>query len=308
MSVSPLPAEQDSARIAADSDVKSGPAVPASTVMGDNRSLGLAFVLFGLGLALLYYSDLRNASVLWSTDEMYQHGWFIFPISAFLVYWRKDEIAKAARKPEWIGIAILALGLAMGVSAYVLQIPDVGMWSIVPTLAGAVIALHGRALWRIVGFSVCFLIFAGPLPGTQVSTVSGIVQRVSTSGAAFVSSTLGYPLAQRGNYIDLPQGTLEIADVCSGFKKLTSFLAFGCLWAYLFRIPPWRRIVLVLSAVPISILANIARISGLIAVTSAGGVTALHRAHDAAEYVAVILGFGMFMIVGRWLGCDRIRF
>jgi len=272
------------------------------------QSLAYLFAIFGIGLIFLYFSDIRNASILWSTDEMYQHGWFIFPISALLVLWRRDEIAKAERRPEWLGVILLGIGLAAGVMAYVMQIPDVGMWSIVPAIAGAVIALHGRPMWRIVGFAVCFLIFAGPLPGSQVATVSGIVQRVSTTGAAFTASTLGYPLVQQGNYIQLPQGTLEIADVCSGFKKLTSFLAFGCLWAYLYPISMWRRVLLVLSAVPISILANIVRISALIAVTSSGGVAALNRAHDAAEYAVLILGFGLFVLVGKWLGCDRIRF
>jgi exosortase len=272
------------------------------------KAATLVAALFGAGLILLYFSDIRSASVLWSTDEMYQHGWFIFPIAALLIWWRKEEIKKAERRPEWFGLVVLAMGLAAGVSAYILQIPDVGMWSIVPTLAGAVLALHGRALWRIVGFAVCFLIFAGPLPGSQVSTVSGWVQSVSTTGAAFTSSTLGYPLTQHGNYIELPQGTLEIADVCSGFKKLTSFIAFGCLYAYLFEIAAWRRIALVLAAVPIAILANIIRISGLIAVTSAGGIAALNKAHDPAEYVVLVLGFGCFVLVGRWFGCDRVRF
>ena len=119
---------------------------------------------------------------------------------------------------------------------------------------------------------------------------------------------LGYPLIREGNVIQVPGATLEVAAACSGFHKMLSLTAFTLLYSYLFTTSQGKRLVLMLAVLPIALLANVLRISGLIAVAAGGGLDALHKAHDGAEYIAIVLAFGMLVSLGRSLGCRTMRF
>ena len=51
-----------------------------------------------------------------------------------------------------------------------------------------------------------------------------------------------------------------VAEACSGMRQLTGFLALTAAVAYLTTRPAWYRVVIVISAVPIAMTANIARV------------------------------------------------
>ncbi len=59
----------------------------------------------------------------------------------------------------------------------------------------------------------------------------------------------------------LPGGLqMFVAEACSGMRQLTGFLALTTAVAYLSTRPVWYRIVIIISALPIALSANIARV------------------------------------------------
>jgi exosortase len=284
--------------VAAPEPGRSAPSTPSSWIV-----LG-----FGVLLAALYAPVIWEGAHLWFSDENYAHGVFIIPVSLGLVWLQRDAIRRVALRPDLWGLAPLALGLIAECIGYLLGSKGLAMLSLVPTLAGVVLLLHGRELWKIVAFPVCFLVFTARLPGGLTDPISQWIQAVSTTGAVSLMNLLGYPLIQQGNLIELPGITLEVAAVCSGFKKLVALVAFSLLYGYLFRISRGKRLLLVAVAIPIAVLANIIRIGGLIAVTSAGGLTALHTAHDGAELVVLVVAYFLFVSFGKLIGCETSRF
>lgn len=264
--------------------------------------------VYGALLAILYAPVIWETSRLWFDNDAYGHGALILPLSAALVWLRRSEIARARPAPSAWGLLWLAAGLLSLSGCYLLRVGYWAIWSLVPVLFGAILIAHGKDLARIVAFPVCLLAFAGPMPEIITRGPQQWAQAVSTTGAATVMSTLGFPLAQHGNVIDLPQGTLEVADVCSGFRKLVSLAAFGLVYGYLYPIGLSRRMLLVIAAAPIAILANVVRIGGLIAAAAYGGVPVLRLLHAPAEIFVLALAFGLFVVVGRKLGCKAPRF
>jgi exosortase len=121
-------------------------------------------------------------------------------------------------------------------------------------------------------------------------------------------SALGFTVLQNGNLIEIPGMTLEVAEVCSGFRKLIALGAFSLLYGYLFDIAPWKRAVLFLAAFPIALMANVIRISALIAVSSMWGEKALHIAHDWAEVFVLVIAFALYLLLGKGIGCKNLRF
>lgn len=264
--------------------------------------------LYGALIALLYAPVVWETSRLWFTNDAYGHGVLILPIAAGLVWLRRKEISQARLSPLAWGLVPLIGGLGLLAGCYLLRIGYWAIWSLVPVLFGCVLIAHGKELAKIVSFAVCLLIFAGPMPDLLTHGPQDWTQSASTTGAAAIMSTLGFPLVQHGNAIELPQGTLDVADVCSGFRKLIALTAFGLVYGYCYPIALWKRAVLALAAAPIAVVANITRICCLIAVTHYGGVPALHAVHAFAEFAVLALSFVLFVVLGRKLGCREPRF
>ena len=267
----------------------------------------LALVL-ALLLAALYVPVIHEGAILWITNDNYAHGVFIFPIAIALVWLQRRRLLEARQAPTAWGLPVLAAGLLIELLGYVLQCKGLEIASLVPSLAGAVLILHGWDAWRLTSFPICFLVFAARLPGALFEPLSHGIQRASSIGAAALMSILRYPILRSGSIIQLPGMTLDVADASSGFKKLIALVAFAFLYGYLLRADLWKRVVLVISAVPIAVVANIVRVSLLIAVTARWGDPAFHLAHNSAELLVLVISFFLFVGLGKRLGCETTRF
>lgn len=266
--------------------------------------------VYFVALAALFAPVLWDAAQAWMHDENQAHGVFIPPVILFLLWLRREEIAAARPRPTAWGLIPLALGLMLHLTVWLLRIQtqSFGIWAVTLALCGTVLILHGRDLWRVVWFPICFLLMAGGIPNKLIVPVSTGLQRMSSTFGAGIMQFLGFPIIQEGNLIQVPGVRLEVADVCSGIKKLVALFAFSLVYAYLFRTTPLKRAILIAATVPIAIFANVARVAGLIAVTHWGGRPALDFAHNWAEIVVLVLSFLMFVGLGKALGCKDLRF
>lgn len=265
-------------------------------------------LVFAAGVLALYAPTLAVAAHEWMINDNYAHGIFIFPLCAFLLWLRRDELRQVERRPSAWGLPLLLAGLIGQCLSYTLQIKYIGMWTLALTLTGGVLVLYGPPMLPLVRFIILFSLLAYPLPHSVLAGMTTRIQGASTDGATALMSAVGYPLIKQGNVVQVPGAVLEVAEACSGFHKLLSLTAFTLLYSYLFTTNQGKRLVLLLAVLPLALLVNILRISGLIAAAAGGGLTALHAAHDAAEYCAITLAFGLLLLLGRVLGCRTMRF
>ena len=61
---------------------------------------------------------------------------------------------------------------------------------------------------------------------------------------------------REGNVIDLGFTQLQVVDACSGLRYLFPLIIMGLLLAYFYRGRFWKKIILVVSAVPLTIITN----------------------------------------------------
>jgi exosortase len=264
--------------------------------------------LFAIVVLALYVPVLITAGTRWLNTEQYTHGIFIFPISIAILYVKQRDILACAKNPHTGGIFLLAFGLLIQVISHYLNFEFFSMLSLIPVLAGGILTFNGLELWRVVRFPVLFLGFAANLPGAVLGAPSRWIQSVSATGAATITKLVGFTIMQHGNLLDVPGMTLEVADVCSGFRKLTALIVFAVLYGYLFPIGNARRLFLVLAVVPIAIFVNIARLCVLIAASSWGGPKAEAFLHNPAEFAVLVAAFLLTLRVGKILGCTEPRF
>ena len=286
-------------------DKKRGVLEGASFLAPSVRWPGL---LFAIGAVALYIPTLIDAGQQWMINDNYAHGVFIFPLCAFLLWLRRDDIRSAPVQPSVWGLPLLLAGVFLQSVSYLLQIKYVGMWSLALTLTGGVLMLFGPHMLRIDRFALIFSLLANPLPHSLLSGMTVWIQNASTLGAAGIMDLLGFTLVRNGNVIQVPGAVLEVAAACSGFHKFLSLSAFTLLYGYLFTESNRIRLILLVCVLPIALIANVLRIAGLIAAATTGGLSALHAAHDMAEYLAILLAFGLLVLLGRSLGCRNLRF
>ena len=118
---------------------------------------------------------------------------------------------------------------------------------------------------------------------------------------------VGLPVYVEGNVVDLGTYKLQVAEACSGLRYLLPLTGISFIVAYLYKAPFWKKIVIVGSAAPMTILMNSFRIAATAAlVTSFGTQMAEGFLHQFEGWVVfligmLLLGFEVFALGGfRW--------
>ncbi len=226
-----------------------------------NRFLfyGQAAILFALA-AWLYTPLAFSLAGQWWHDPNYTHGFFVPVFSLFLLWERRDKLVALRPKPAWSGLVILLFALL----ALVLSSINSGFFlhriSFLLFIAGLVVFLAGWKHLAAVSFPLAFLVLMIP-SSTVLGHITLPLQIVASKTASFLLMLVGVPAAREGNIILLPTARLEVAEACSGIRSLFSLITLTVIYGYLAESKIGTRVLLVLIAVPISILANALRIA-----------------------------------------------
>ena len=175
---------------------------------------------------------------------------------------------------------------------------------IVCSLIGLVLFNFGKEVTKILAFPLLFLFFMVPVPVSIHGLVAFPLQLFATGIARTIIQALGIPVLQEGNMLYFAQTHLEVAEACSGLRSMTAFLMLSVLFAYFMAPVWWRRMLLVLSVVPLAIGANIVRITGTgILAHFFGARIARGVLHDFSGLAVFALGLGClfleFMLLNR---------
>jgi exosortase D (VPLPA-CTERM-specific) len=233
--------------------------------MSSKLSLGFSAVLATVSLGYLYFDSLVFLSHHWIGSDDYSHGMFVPLISLFLIWQSRRRIAAAGITGSWWGMAIVVAGLFLYLvgelaTLYVLQ--HLSLWIV---LVGLVIGAIGIKASGTITFPLFYLLTSIPLPTFLYAGLSSQLQLWSSALGVGCLQLVGVTAFREGNVIDLGPVQLQVVEACSGIRYLLPLTSLALLCAYLFKDRMWKRVILVLSSIPISILVNGFRI-GMIGV------------------------------------------
>lgn len=219
--------------------------------------------LFLLALAILLFTfrdGLINMLGWWESPE-YSHGYLIPLISLYLLSVRLITLEQAQPLPSWLGVAVVAGGLAGFLLGELSALFIIVQYSFVLTLWGLVLAQVGwrgiKVLWPV----LIFLLFMVPLPAFLQYNLSSGLQLISSQLGTGMIRLMGLPVYLEGNVIDLGTYKLQVVDACAGLRYLFPLMSFGMLCAVVLKGPAWQRLVLFASSAPIAIIMNSFRIA-----------------------------------------------
>lgn len=244
--------------------------------------------LLGLGWAL---RDTFSAmGEIWLTSSTFNHCLLIAPAAAYLVWRRRDRLARCGVRGSIAGLTAFAAfavlwGIgALGALATVQNIAAVGM------LSTAIWAVLGGAVAREIAFPLVYLFFMVPIGEIVVPWLMEWTANVTVVAAR----ASGVSVYKDGLLFTIPNGSFRIVEACSGIRMLIASIAVSVLFAHLTFRSWYRRIAFVLAMIVASLLANGIRTYSIVMI---GFYTSMETVADHELFGYVIFGSVLILML-----------
>lgn len=232
-------------------------------------ALALAVIFFFYGWLQIFVEGLCSAFFwlrsTWNTENDYEHGWLIPLFALYMLYHAWGSMKSIPQKPSLYGLLSIAFGALLYLLAVRTMQGRIAIAALPFMLCGLIWCYKGgRAAWHCL-FPCFFLWLAIPLPGFQQATVG--MQLLASQAAHTLAGWCGVQTILEGTNISSATGNWDAFDIaggCSGMRSLMALIMISAAWGYLAdRLSLWKRCVLALSAIPLSIIANAFRVASI---------------------------------------------
>ncbi|MCI0653775.1 MAG: exosortase A [Methylococcaceae bacterium] len=255
----------------------------------------LTLVISLTALMLAYQSTLRSMVSTWSNSETYTHGFLILPLTAYLIWKRREIFANLHPRPDfWAVTGMLLAGLAW-IIADLAEIQVIQQFFLVVQVILTIWAILGRKFVREMAFPLAFLFFSVPF---GEFLIPGLVRFTADFTVGMIQLT-GIPIYRDGNTFSLPTGNWSVAEACSGIRYLIASVTLGSLYAYLCYQSCWMRIAFIGFSLALPILANGLR---AVMIVMIGHFSGMKLSVGIDHLIYGWLFFGIVMLFMFWIG------
>lgn len=229
----------------------------------------------------------------WSVaDTYYSHGFLVPLISLFIVWTKRDKLFELKLSPSGWGWLFFGVGMSVHVLSALWRVYFTSGFSLLAVIVGLVLLFLGKRHLRILAFPIGFLVFMLPLPLVAITNLSFRLKIIAANISTFVVNQIGIPAIREGSIIKTKHSVLVVEDPCSGIRSLIALVALGVLMAYFSKISKPKKILLLLSSVPIAVGTNVIRITALTLVSEIyGSKYASGVFHDTMGILVFVFAF-----------------
>ncbi|WP_372519962.1 exosortase A [Qipengyuania mesophila] len=259
---------------------------------------GLMVLCAGIVLVALTFADWSEMAHQWWDIDTYSHILLVPPIIAWLVWLRRDELAKVPLAGWWPGLLWMLFGLGTWLAGRQLGINTIAQGGAVLSLQGAVLAILGLRAGLLLAFPLGYAFVLVPFGGEFIPPLQMITAEIATA----LSQLSGIETVADGIHIDTPAGLFIVAEECSGVKFLIAMLALGVLVAHSCFTSWTRRCWFLLACILVPIVANGIRAWATIYIAQFVGAEAA-GSFDHIVYGWVFFGVVIALVLGvawRW--------
>lgn len=221
------------------------------------------YVLLGIALLLFLggcWDTIGDMKYRWDTKEEYGYGYLIPFITAFLLWQRKNEVAQARFEAAWLGVAVVIVAGVIFFMGAVATTHTLSQYAMVLFIMGAALSIMGWKACRMVAVPLALLFLMVPLPPFIYNTLSTELQLISSGLGVWVIRLFGISVFLEGNVIDLGVYKLQVVEACSGLRYLFPLISLSFIVAYLYKAELWKKLIIFMSSIPITVLMNSFRI------------------------------------------------
>ncbi len=227
------------------------------------RNSPLIWGMIGISAILLIYGfwgGIIDMLDRWGNKEEYGYAYFLPFIAVYLIWQRRDRLVAAEFSPSWFGVVIVLVAGCLFFIGEIATTFTLIQYALVLIVMGLAYALLGWQAFKIISGPLLLLFFIVPLPPFIYNNLSGKLQLISSQLGVEVIRWFGISVYLEGNVIDLGDYKLQVVEACNGLRYLFPLVSLAFLAAYLYRVEFWKRVVVFLSSIPITVLMNSFRI------------------------------------------------
>jgi exosortase len=276
------------------------PGEAAATAMTGSRLWWYAIGAIG---AVVYFPTFRWLVETWLNDRFYGHGLLVAAVCLWLAHGRLEDVRATEYRPTRWGIPLVVLGLLMEMAGALSDVMSLSALSLYAVGIGLLLLARGPAALRPLRFPLLYFLFAIPVASTG-SDMSGRVftpmMEFATKCTEGITDLFGLHPERSGTIIRYPNYTMYVAVPCSGMASLLSLMSLAALMGHLSGARPLRTILLVVAAIPVAVLSNMARLTltALLGV-SCGEKVATGFLHELSGMFTFLLGAALLTILPR---------
>jgi exosortase A len=201
---------------------------------------------------LVFFDALLAMQAIWSRSDTFAHGYFILPISVWLVWRQRESLFAEPVNATWLALPLLIVFLLIAVLANAADINVLGQVAAIFSLICIVWLMVGHKIaWRY-KFPLAYLFFAVPMGENLIPWL----QEVTAYITVFLLKIQGVAVFKDGLYFQIPSGLFEVAVACSGIRYLIASAAVGTLYAHISYAGWVKKCIFILFSLTMPILAN----------------------------------------------------
>lgn len=244
-----------------------------------------------------YAPALAEMAERWSTSPQYSHGYLVPLFAAFLSWRRRHMHTGVVVDPSWWGLAWVVAGLSLHLAGAHFYLDWANAVSILFVVAGLTMCLGGRKLLLWHWPAIAFLVFMLPLPYRVEVSLAYPLQRLATLASTYALQTLGFAAIAEGNTIVMAEAHIGVVEACNGLGMLVAFFAMSTAVAIVLNRHVVEKALIVLSAVPIALAANVVRITVTGVLADILGIEIADKFfHDLAGWLMMPLALAMLWV------------
>jgi exosortase A len=243
----------------------------------------------------IYQQTVLSTVAIWLRSETFTHGFFIFPISAYLIWMQHKSLAEISPCPDYRGLLAMS-GVGLGwLLADAGSVQVVAQLCLVAMIPLTVWTMLGLRVARAITFPLGFLFFAVPFGEFLIPPLMDFT-------ADFVVTALQItriPVYREGTFFTIPSGQWSVVEGCSGLRYLIASFTLGTLYGYLTYRSNKRRLIFAALSLIVPILANGMRAYLIVMIAH---LSNMQLALGVDHYIYGWVFFGIVMTLLFWIG------
>lgn len=277
---------------------------------GKHILIALAVILFAL--FFVAWDSLVIMENMWSAREEYGYAYIIPPITVFFIWQRRYIVIGEKFELSWIGFSFVLFGILILLMGMLSATHSITQYGFLFTFIASVWMLIGWRAFKVIIGPLLLLFLIVPLPAFLFNNLSAYLQLISSELGVWVIRLFGISVYLEGNVIDLGIYQLQVVEACSGLRYLFPLFSLAVIAAFIFKAPMWKRAIIVLSSLPITVLMNSFRIGVIGVLVEYYGIEQAEGfLHDFEGWIIFMASTGL-LIVGMWLllkiGPEKAKF
>jgi exosortase len=231
-------------------------------------------------MSAMYISYHGMANSLMESDQGFA---VLVPLIVLGFYWFKRRELLALDHRVWPPALLLVVaGLMLHMLGYMVQQPLISVVGLFTGLYGLTGLAWGLAWLRASFFPFLLFGFCVPL-GSLADPITLRLRLLVTQLVGLVCHTLlAIDVIADGTALRDPTNrySYEVAAACSGIRSLIATFALAVIMAFFSFRKPWKRVIVMASAIPLAVLGNLLRMLSIVIAAEVGGQKWGNLVHD----------------------------